>query len=237
MEWILSAAHWFGSAVCDQLPLHSYRFAGVILPLCARCTGLYLGALLSLLVHAWRHPRAVGLPRPWMLVVLVLFFFAWAGDGVNSFLSVIPSVPHLYPPSNLLRLITGTLMGITVGSLVFVMFNSLVWRAPNPTAIFATRREFLALLGLGALLVFIVQSEWELLLYPLAVASLVAILTLHVGMMTALAVNLTRRMALTWREVLPAFAIGSLVALTYLSAIALVHAVLVQSVPIESFHM
>jgi uncharacterized membrane protein len=183
MEWILSAAHWFGSAVCDQLPTHSYQFAGVVLPLCARCTGLYLGALLTMIFHTWRHPRAVGLPRPWMLVVLVLFFFAWVGDGMNSFLSAIPSIPHLYPPSNLLRLITGTVMGITIGSLVFVMFNSLVWRASDPAAIFATRREFLAMLGLGTLLVLIVQSEWAPLLCPLAAASLIAILTLHVSMM------------------------------------------------------
>jgi uncharacterized membrane protein len=236
MEWLISVAHWFGSAVCDQLPLHSYHFADVALPLCARCTGLYLGALLTLTFHAWRRPRAVRLPRPWMLVVLLLFFCAWAGDGANSFLSVFPGVPQLYPSSNLMRLITGTLMGITIGSLVFVMFNSLVWRVPNPVAILATRREFLALLGFGMLLVFIIQSEWDPLLYPVVAVSLVAILTLHMGVMTALAVSLTRRMALTWREVLPAFVLGALVAVTYLSAIALLHAALVQSIPIASIH-
>jgi uncharacterized membrane protein len=225
MEWLLSMAHWFGSAVCDQLPAHSYHFAGVVLPLCARCTGLYLGALLTLIFHAWRHPRAAGVPRPWMLFALVLFFFAWAGDGVNSFLSLFANLPHLYPPQNLLRLITGTLMGITIGSLVFVMFNSLVWRAPNPDSIFATRREFFALLGLGALLVFIVHSEFALLLYPLNLAILIAILLLHVTMMTALAANLTRP-ALNWRQAIPACTLGALVALTYLSVIALLRYVL-----------
>jgi uncharacterized membrane protein len=231
MELLLGAAHWFGSAVCDQLPTHSYQFAGVVLSLCARCTGLYLGALLTMIFHTWRHPRAVGLPRPWMLIVLVLFFFAWVGDGVNSFLSAIPSMPHLYPPSNLLRLITGTMMGITIGSLVFVIFNSLVWRASDPAAIFATHREFLAVLELGAVLVLIVQCEWAPLLYPLAAASLIAILTLHVSMMTALAANLTRAV-LTWREALPAFAIGMLIALMYLSASALVHMAMMQSLPV-----
>jgi len=192
---------------------------------------LYLGALLTLIFHAWRRPRAVGLPRPWMVVALVLFFFAWAGDGLNSFLSmtevtlVIPSVPHLYPPQNLLRLITGTLMGITIGSLVFVMFNSLVWRAPNPDSIFATRREFFALLGLGALLVFVVHSEFAPLLYPLNLAILIAILVLHTTLVTAFIANLTRP-ALNWRQALPAFAFGALIALLYLSAIALLRAIL-----------
>ncbi len=85
MDWIISLAHWFGSAVCHQWPAHSYFIAGVELPLCARCTGMYLGALLTILYHTWRHPRAIGMPRPWVLVAMVLFFVMWGGDGVNSF--------------------------------------------------------------------------------------------------------------------------------------------------------
>jgi uncharacterized membrane protein len=225
MNWILLAAHWFGSAVCHQFPEHSYHIAGVPLPLCARCTGLYLGALLTLIFHAWRHPRASGTPRAWVLFALALFFFAWAGDGVNSFLSTIPILPHLYPPQNILRLITGTLMGITIGSLVFIVFNSMLWRAPNPDSIFATRREFFALLGLGALLILIVHSEFAPLLYPLNLAILIAILVLHTTLVTAFIANLTRP-AMNWRQALPAFALGALIALTYLSAIALLRALL-----------
>ncbi|MCI0477583.1 MAG: DUF2085 domain-containing protein [Anaerolineales bacterium] len=225
MEWILSAAHWFASAVCHQFPEHSYHVAGVPLPLCARCTGLYLGALLTMIFHTWRHPRAMGVPRPWILFALVLFFFAWAGDGVNSFAATFSLVPHLYPPQNILRLVTGTLMGITIGSLVFIVFNSMLWRAPNPDSIFATRREFFALLGLSALLVLVVHSEFAPLLYPLNLAILIAILVLHTTLVTAFIANLTRP-ALNWRQALPAFALGALIALTYLSVIAWLRALL-----------
>lgn len=221
MEWLISVAHWFGSAVCDQLRAHSYEFAGVALPLCARCTGLYLGALLTLCFHAWRRPRAIGLPRPWMLIALVVFFFAWAGDGANSFLSSIPAAPHLYLPLNILRLITGTLMGITVGSLVFVMFNMCVWSAPNSGSIFATRSEFFTLLGLSALVVLIVQSEWAPLLYPLTLVSLGAILTLHAVLMTAIVASVWRRKVLAWRTAIPGLALGLGIALGYLDLIAL----------------
>lgn len=225
MEWILHAAHWFGSAVCHQFPEHSYHLAGVPLPLCARCTGLYLGALLTMIFHAWRRPRAAGVPRPWMLVALVLFFFAWAGDGINSFAATFSLVPHLYPPQNILRLVTGTLMGITIGSLVFIVFNSMLWRVPNPDSIFATRREFFALLGLSALFVLIVHSEFAPLLYPLNLAISISILALHTMLVTAFIANLTRP-ALNWRQALPAFALGAFIALTYLSAIALLRALL-----------
>jgi uncharacterized membrane protein len=230
MEWILSAAHWFGSAVCHQFPEHSYHVAGAPLPLCARCTGLYLGALLTLIFHVWRHPRAVGLPRPWMLVVLVLFFFAWAGDGLNSFLSIIPIAPHLYSPQNLLRLITGTLMGITIGSLVFVMFNSLVWRTPSPDAIFATRREFFALLGLGALLAFIIHSEFAPLLYLLNLAVLIAIPVLHVALVTAFLSSFRPRVS-AWRGTLLRLAASMLITFAYLSPIAWLHEMLVKNLP------
>jgi uncharacterized membrane protein len=225
MEWILHAAHWFGSAVCHQLHNHSYHIADAPLPLCARCTGLYLGALLTMIFHAWRHPRASGTPRAWVLFALVLFFFAWAGDGVNSFAATFSLVPHLYPPQNILRLITGTLMGITIGSLIFIVFNAMLWRAPNPDSIFATRREFFALLGLGALLVLIVHSEFAPLLVPLNLAILISILALHTTLVTAFIANLTRP-ALNWRQALPAFALGALIALTYLSAIAWLRALL-----------
>jgi len=223
MDWLLLAAHWFGSAVCHQFPDHSYHIAGIPLPLCARCTGLYLGALLTMIFHAWRHPRAMGVPRPWILFALVLFFFAWAGDGVNSFAATFSRLPHLYPPQNILRLITGTLMGITIGSLVFIVFNSMLWRAPNPDSIFATRREFFALLGLGALLILIVHSESALLLYPLNLAILISILALHTTLVAAFIANLTRPAA-NWRQALPLFAVAALIALTYLSAIAFLRA-------------
>ncbi len=221
MEWLISLAHWFGSAVCDQLYAHSYNFAGVTLPLCARCSGLYLGALLTLSFHAWRRPRAIEMPRPWMLTALVLFFFAWAGDGVNSFLSAIPAAPHLYPPANLLRLITGTLMGITVGSLVFVMFNTCVWSAPNPGSIFTTRSEFFTLLCLSGLIVLMVESEWAPLLYPLTLTSLGAILTLHTVLMAAIVASVWRRKILGWRTLIPVLATGVGIALAYLDLLAL----------------
>lgn len=195
------------------------------LPLCARCTGLYLGALLTMIFHAWRHPRAMGVPRPWILFALGLFFFAWAGDGVNSFAATFSRLPHLYPPRNILRLITGTLMGITIGSLVFIVFNSMLWRAPNPDSIFTTRREFFALLGLGALLVLIVHSESALLLYPLNLAILISILALHTTLVTAFIANLTRPAA-NWRQAVPALALGALIALAYLSALAWLRALL-----------
>lgn len=220
MDWILNMAEWFGSAVCHQIPSHGYHVDGHALPLCARCTGMYFGALVTLAFHARLHPRAIGLPRPWVLITLVLFIFAWAGDGLNSFLSTFSALPHLYSPENILRLITGALMGITIGTFIYVVFNSLFWAAPLPDPILASPREFLALLGLNGLLVLMVQSEWAPLLYLLNGVTILAILSLHTTLMSALIVSL-RRAAPTLQTARVSAALGLFVALSYLSAIAL----------------
>src|SRR4051812_17680383 len=47
-----------GQFVCHQLPARSFHLWGAQLPVCARCTGVYLGAAataVSLAVSRWRH--------------------------------------------------------------------------------------------------------------------------------------------------------------------------------------
>ncbi|MRR32525.1 DUF2085 domain-containing protein, partial [bacterium] len=39
-----------GYAVCHQIASHTLEIGGKLLPLCARCTGMYLGTLLALAV-------------------------------------------------------------------------------------------------------------------------------------------------------------------------------------------
>jgi uncharacterized membrane protein len=45
-----AAVYEVGSLVCHQLPKRSFYFWGAQLPVCARCTGLYVGAAVAALV-------------------------------------------------------------------------------------------------------------------------------------------------------------------------------------------
>ncbi len=112
-------------------------------------------------------------------------------------------------------------MGVTLGSLIYVMFNSLVWQRVSPERILDTPREFLGLLGLIGLLILTIATQWDGLLYPVQIVSLIAILTLNGGLMSAMAANLMRRAANNWREARPALMVGVLIALGYLDAFAL----------------
>ena len=47
---LLDKADHIGYAVCHQIPIRSYFFGTYKLPLCARCSGQYLGALGGMLL-------------------------------------------------------------------------------------------------------------------------------------------------------------------------------------------
>lgn len=226
LNGLLWAANWIGSVLCHQWDSHSYIINGVPLCLCARCTGMFLGALLALVYLAVTTRGFVRMPRRPYLAVFLIFFVLWAGDGVNSYLTTLSGAPFLYPPQNLLRLTTGTLMGIGLGSLAFVILNLLLRPIPKGITIpplYERASNFLILLGLGAILVMTIQSQRDWLLYPLTALMLFAMLavmtTFWAGILSSLSMQPSQPVTVR-RTVLIAFGMTLLV----LNAMALVRA-------------
>ena len=95
-----AAAYLFGSTVCHQRPDRSFHIAGVRLPVCTRCTGLYLAAPFGLLLAARRrrsetHREAVRLllmasAVPTLVTVLLEVLRVWQPSGVVRALAAIP---------------------------------------------------------------------------------------------------------------------------------------------------
>ncbi len=52
--WLSASAYWLGSLVCHQRPERSFHLAGAQLPVCARCTGLYVSGALGVVFAWWR---------------------------------------------------------------------------------------------------------------------------------------------------------------------------------------
>ena len=90
-----------GYAVCHRIEARSFHLGDRALPLCARCSGMYLGALLGILYQLPLRPRA-GLPTRKVSFVLLVFLVAFAVDGINSYVHFFPQFPSLYNPSPLL---------------------------------------------------------------------------------------------------------------------------------------
>jgi hypothetical protein len=134
----------------------------------------------------------------------------WAFDGLNSYMHFFPSAPHLYPPSNTLRVVTGTLVGISLATLVYPIFNQSMWRDWKPAPVLRDKRELLELLGLGAVLVALVLSGNPLILYPLALLSSLGVLVLLSVIYATLAATVLRldNQANAWRDLTAPLIIG-----------------------------
>lgn len=171
---ILSKVDAIGYAVCHQLDERSFHADDHQLPLCARCSGMYLGAVLGLVFLSLTSGRSAGTPPKWVLAILVLFGVVFAVDGGNSYLYLLKSVytgrldfiPTLYTPNNTLRLFTGSGVGLGLAVAVFMSFNQTFWKDWNSQPILAKPRDFGLLFGLLILLDLLILPEWPLVMYP-----------------------------------------------------------------------
>ncbi len=182
---LLDKADRAAYAVCHRITDHSFVIGGRQLPLCARCSGTYLGAFAGLAVLALRGRAKTGrFPARPQLLMLSVFMLAWSADGINSFLNLM-DLPHLYEPSNRLRLLTGTLEGIAVAAVLLPAWNMTLWRRPDPQRSIGNWRDLAWLLAGGGLVVATVGSDLDALLYPLALLSGVMIPAL-LGLLNAM---------------------------------------------------
>jgi len=163
--------HTAGYSVCHQWDTHSYTIGGVVLPLCARCTGTFLGLFFSLVYLVTRGKRS-GFPSKPKIAVLALFFLFFAVDGINSTLAVIPGLNPLYPPSNLLRLISGLLMGIALANLVMALWNQTLWVESDPAPLLRDWKQLGLLLLIGAVSGALIIADIRFLYYPVAILSI-----------------------------------------------------------------
>jgi uncharacterized membrane protein len=190
---LLGKADAVAYAVCHRIDLRSFHLGTRALPLCARCTGMYLGALAALGgLLAMGKARHGGFPRPALFAVLGVFAAAWAVDGLNSYLTLIPGAPHAYEPNNILRLATGLLMGLALGTIVLAGFNQNAWRDWKKDPVLGTWRELAGLVLLAAAIGALVLTENPLVLYPLALLSSAGVLVV-LGMVYAVVALLVLR--------------------------------------------
>ena len=229
---LLDKADKVGYAVCHRITVRSFLIGERQMPLCARCTGQYLGAVAGLLYLLIRgRARASELPATPVLGALLLFLGLWAFDGVNSYLTLFPGMPHLYEPHNILRVSTGLLQGFAVISLVWPVFNLTAWAQPDPQRSLDHVRELALLVGVGALLVLALQSDVEAILFPLALISALGTLLMLTLVLTVMVLLVLRRAnrARAWRHLIMPLALGLAASLTLITLIDAGRAALTQA--------
>jgi uncharacterized membrane protein len=224
---VLDKADHVGYAVCHQIPVRSFFFGNRQLPLCARCSGQYLGALGGLMVLVLLgRGRSGRLPPTPIALTLLGFLALWAFDGLNSYLTLFPGLPHLYEPQNILRVTTGALQGVALIALVLPFFNTSFWTDTVDRPTIARWRELALLLALVASIVALASSHVDALLYPLALLSVggvLLMLTIVNTMLVTLALH-RESQARTWRDALPPIVAGLALGVLELLAINLFRA-------------
>jgi uncharacterized membrane protein len=122
-----TAAIFYDAAglICHQRPERSFHFAGVQLPVCARCAGLYWSAAAGALAGWLARPKEM--PARTLRLVLGLAAIPTAMTVAVEFLG-------LAYPSNLARAISALPLG-AAGAWLFVS----MLRAESPRAVQPTR--------------------------------------------------------------------------------------------------
>ncbi len=123
---LMGKADAIGYAVCHRIAERSYDIGGRELPLCARCTGMYLGAFAGL-VYLGRKGRRGKFPPGRIWAVLGVFALVFTLDSLNSFAMLLPGSPSVYITTNLMRIFAGTGMGIIIPVVLWPVFNQTVW--------------------------------------------------------------------------------------------------------------
>ena len=176
---LFGKADAIGYAVCHRIGERSFHIGSTQLPLCARCSGMYLGAVTGLVFQSIIGWKRMNIPHWSILAVLAVLVVAFGIDGSNSYLALLkqvspgifPKIPNLYVPNNTLRLLTGSGMGLGMAVMLFPAFNQTVWADGEEKPAISGWKVFGLLLGIQVILDLLVLTESQIVLYPLAMLS------------------------------------------------------------------
>ena len=105
--------HLLFSTACGQNPAHTWSPGGLALPLCQRCTGVYVGACVATLLHLAVWPQATYRWRCWHGAFL---------------LTMLPFGFHWLPQGPIVRTLTGVLFGFGVTAFLRLTLSQPAWR-------------------------------------------------------------------------------------------------------------
>lgn len=182
---ILGKADAIGYAVCHRIDERSFHIGDRQLPLCARCTGEFNAAAIGLIFMAVVSRKRSRWPNRGILAVMFAFFVAFGVDGANSYLyllkqsspGILPQIPNLYVPNNILRLFTGSGMGLSLAAVLFPTVNQTLWRQTDDRPVLEWK-SFGLLVAIALLMNFLILTDSIIVLYPVALLSALGVLSL-----------------------------------------------------------
>lgn len=179
-------------SVCHQIESHSLWIGEKLLPLCSRCTGMFLGTSIGMIFLGFTS-NGSGYPQKWARWILGLLAIFFVIDGINSTVNSLFEIKSLYTPNNSLRLFSGLGMGMVLASILIPIWRQMMRPDITCNPLFDSWISFLVMIlveGLtGALVIF--APVW--LYYPIALFSISSVVGLISIVYTLLWVSFTRK--------------------------------------------
>ncbi|OQX64577.1 MAG: hypothetical protein B5M51_03355 [Anaerolinea sp. 4484_236] len=183
---LLGKADAVGYAICHRIDERSFHIGERQLPMCARDTGTFTSAAVTLIYLSIIGRKRGGMPAKKIAFALAAFFLIWAVDGANSYLYLIkqtyagafPRIPNIYIPNNTLRLLTGSGMGMGMASVLYAAFNQTAWKKLDMRPALGTWRNLGLLIATMLLVDLTILSASPFILYPIALISVLGVLAL-----------------------------------------------------------
>ena len=106
-SWPAAFVYGVSSLVCHQLPERSFHWGAAQLAVCARCTGIYVGAALATIVAAAVAPARLTQLRPHVREMLFV-------GAAPTIVTVLAEWAGVWTPSHAVRLAAGLPLGASV---------------------------------------------------------------------------------------------------------------------------
>jgi uncharacterized membrane protein len=166
MSWPDQVFNFFGYAVCHGLPSRTLVIGGRYLPVCARCSGIYLGITATYIVLIARRGFKVNaLPQLGASLAVAAMLLPMAVDGLSSYAG-------LRETTNTVRFFTGLVAGGALPVFAFPLLSPELivdGRKKDVVRPFGGGWDYAIWLGALAAAGALVFVPWAGLYYPLAI--------------------------------------------------------------------
>lgn len=190
----LNAGDYAGAAFCHRITSRSFTIAGRPMPLCARCSGMYIGFMVYFLMTLLAgRERWTAFPKLPIMGLFVLFVAIMGFDGVNSYSHFFVNTPKLYTPNNYLRLFTGLGTGLAIGAFIIPTVGQVLWREQVWRAAIQSWWEFAQLILVTILVAMLLLTNIHIFTHTLAIFSVLGVLFILGSINTVMLLLITGR--------------------------------------------
>jgi uncharacterized membrane protein len=155
---LLKVLNFLGGGLCHQLDPRSFGFDGLYMPLCSRCTGIYVGFLFSLVAIIIIERRVKGEFPSVKAIAAALCVILLMGLDAGA------SALRFFTSNNYIRFATGFLAGWFIALILIQLKNILMWKKLVRVPYLSDKKHFLIWIICGSGLVAAFMFSFERLL-------------------------------------------------------------------------